>query len=219
MCDGFGLAQFLKTMAEMIGGAHVPSIQPVWQREIFNARNPPRITCSHLEFEDVPLVSPISECSNIIRTKKEEMEKLGLPLGYYGNAFAYPAVMSKAEVLCKSSLGDVVELIKKAKEQVNVEYMKSVADLMVIRGRPRFSELGNFIVSDNTRLGFDQIDFGWGLPRFTGAATCFSMIISCLVSLEKEGEKGISVAIAFPTELAVQTFQREIDRFKITSSL
>ncbi|XP_030501838.2 alcohol acyl transferase 1 allele RGa isoform X2 [Cannabis sativa] len=286
MCDGFGLAQFLKTMAEMIGGAHVPSIQPVWQREIFNARNPPRITCSHLEFEDVPLVSPISECSNMlldpnnhiqrpfffslykisslrkqlpphlaktcsrfdllaaclwkcrtialnlnknevvrfscltsIRTKKEEMEKLGLPLGYYGNAFAYPAVMSKAEVLCKSSLGDVVELIKKAKEQVNVEYMKSVADLMVIRGRPRFSELGNFIVSDNTRLGFDQIDFGWGLPRFAGAATCFSMIISCLVSLEQEGEKGISVAIAFPTELAAQTFQREIDRFKITSSL
>ncbi|XP_030500309.2 alcohol acyl transferase 1 allele RGa [Cannabis sativa] len=299
MCDGFGLAQFLNTMAEMIRGAHVPSIQPVWQRDIFNARNPPRITCSHLEFEDVPLVSPISECSNMvldpnnhiqrpfffslyqinslrkqlpphlaktcsrfdlltaclwkcrtialnlnknevvrfscltsIRRKKEEMEKLGLPLGYYGNTFAYPAAMSKAEVLCKSSLGDVVELIKKAKDQVNVEYMKSVADLMVIRGRPRFTEPGNFIVSDNTRLGFDQLDFGWGLPKFGGVATCFSSI-SFLVSVEKEGEKGIAVAIAFPTELALQTFQREIDQnmntqqlnhdifdcFKITSSL
>lgn len=50
--DSLGLVQFLNTVAEMASGASAPSRQPVWQREIYNARDPPRITCVHHEYEE-----------------------------------------------------------------------------------------------------------------------------------------------------------------------
>ncbi|KAJ0084744.1 hypothetical protein Patl1_29404 [Pistacia atlantica] len=53
ICDGFGFVQFLKAVEEMTNGANSPSLTPVWQREILNARDPPRITRIHHEFEPV----------------------------------------------------------------------------------------------------------------------------------------------------------------------
>ena len=300
MCDAFGLLQFLNTMTEMARGALVPSIPPVWQREILNARNPPRLTCTHQEFQEVPLENstPYSKLSNMtwdpndvvqqsfffgpnqiralrkhlpphlaknstrfevltaclwkcrtlalnlnaddvvrvscittIRGKKNHSGQLLLPLGYYGNGFAFPAAVSKAGVLTESSLGYAVELVKKAKAQVNKEYMKSVADLMVIRGRPRYIEPGNFIVSDLSRASFGEINFGWGLPEYGGLATAMSLIISFYASFENEGEKGVVVPICLPTALAMERFQQELKKmtdepnvydikcFKIRSSL
>ncbi|CAK8544735.1 unnamed protein product [Lathyrus sativus] len=53
MVDGTGIKQFMDAWAEMARGAHQPSIQPVWRREILMARDPPRITCNHREYEQV----------------------------------------------------------------------------------------------------------------------------------------------------------------------
>ena len=276
MCDAFGLAQFLTAITEMARGATVPSIPPVWQREILNARNPPRITCPHQEYQDVRLETTRSKGSNtnmvldpnnvvqrsfffgsnhisairkhlpphvaknssrfdlltaclwkcrtlalnlnpddVVRvsclTNIRRNGNLRLPLGYYGNAFAYPAAVSKAGVLCESSLGYAVELVKAAKAQVNEEYMKSVADLMVINGRPRFIESGNFLVSDTSRGRLDEIDFGWGLPEYSGPAMAMSLI-SFYVSFENEGERGLVVPICLPSALAMARFQQELKK-------
>ncbi|KAG4928890.1 hypothetical protein JHK85_055376 [Glycine max] len=54
MSDGAGLSQFMNTCAEMARGVKSPSIAPVWRRELLMARDPPRITCNHREFEHVP---------------------------------------------------------------------------------------------------------------------------------------------------------------------
>lgn len=53
MGDAAGLKQFMNAWAEMARGAHQPSIQPVWHREILMARDPPRITCNHREYEQI----------------------------------------------------------------------------------------------------------------------------------------------------------------------
>ncbi|GMY07717.1 benzyl alcohol O-benzoyltransferase-like [Fagus crenata] len=53
MCDAPGLVQFMNAVAEMAQGANAPSIQPVWQRELLIARNPPRVTCTHHEFDEM----------------------------------------------------------------------------------------------------------------------------------------------------------------------
>ncbi|KAK9668798.1 hypothetical protein RND81_13G087400 [Saponaria officinalis] len=53
MADAPGLAQFLNAVAELARGADVPSVLPVWERHRFAARNPPRVTCVHREYEDV----------------------------------------------------------------------------------------------------------------------------------------------------------------------
>ncbi|KAL6204257.1 hypothetical protein ACLB2K_021525 [Fragaria x ananassa] len=202
MCDAPGLVQFLNTVGEMAQGKDAPSIPPVWKREVLNARDPPRITCTHHEYEETidysdpssaatatmveqsfyfgpkemkalkkHLPLHLSACSTFdlmtsclwkCRTAALELHpkqvvrvsclvnargkgnNLHLPLGYYGNAFAYPAAVSEVKQLCESPLGYAVELVMKAKAEVNEEYMRSVADLMVLRGRPPYTSAGNF---------------------------------------------------------------------------
>ena len=53
MSDGPGLVQFLDAISEMAQGLSVPSLLPIWQRELLNARNPPRITRIHHEYQEV----------------------------------------------------------------------------------------------------------------------------------------------------------------------
>ncbi|KAB5529690.1 hypothetical protein DKX38_019771 [Salix brachista] len=53
MSDGSGLAQFLTAVGEMARGATAPSVPAVWERYVLNARNPPRVTCTHREYEEV----------------------------------------------------------------------------------------------------------------------------------------------------------------------
>ncbi|AES82606.1 benzyl alcohol O-benzoyltransferase [Medicago truncatula] len=59
--DAAGLRQFMTAWAEMARGAHRPSIQPVWNREILMARDPPRITCNHLEYKQIFSPNTIKE--------------------------------------------------------------------------------------------------------------------------------------------------------------
>nr|GMC80876.1 mitochondrial carnitine/acylcarnitine carrier-like protein [Ipomoea batatas] len=77
--------------------------------------------------------------------------------GYYGNAFVSVAAVTTAELLCTRPVGYAAELIREAKNSVNEDYIKSVADLMVLKGRPKWSVLRNFLIADNTRLGLDEM--------------------------------------------------------------
>ncbi|XP_061356734.1 benzyl alcohol O-benzoyltransferase-like isoform X2 [Gastrolobium bilobum] len=54
MSDAAGLVQFMTALGEIARGMHKPSILPVWCREILNARDPPRVTCTHREYEQIP---------------------------------------------------------------------------------------------------------------------------------------------------------------------
>ncbi|KAE8677347.1 Benzyl alcohol O-benzoyltransferase [Hibiscus syriacus] len=51
MSDAVGLIQFMSTMGEIARGAVTPSIPPVWERHLLNARNPPVVTCEHHEYD------------------------------------------------------------------------------------------------------------------------------------------------------------------------
>ena len=99
-----------------------------------------------------------------------------LPPGYYGNVFVTPTSITKAGMLCKNPLEFAIRLVKKAKVEMSQDYIKSVADLMVIKGRPLFTQLGNYIVSDVTRAGFEEVDFGWGKPVYGGVARALPII-------------------------------------------
>jgi hypothetical protein len=66
----------------------------------------------------------------------------GTPEGYYGNvrAFASPvAVAIRAASSAPSPVSYAVEPVRRAKGEVNMERVRSVADLMALRGRPIFS--------------------------------------------------------------------------------
>ncbi|KAI3847147.1 hypothetical protein MKW92_009471 [Papaver armeniacum] len=54
MSDAKGLVQFMAALGEISRGAVLPSIIPVWQRHVLNARDPPQPTFSHHEYDVVP---------------------------------------------------------------------------------------------------------------------------------------------------------------------
>ncbi|XP_048320057.1 alcohol acyl transferase 1 allele GSd-like [Ziziphus jujuba] len=278
MCDGSGLCLFMNTLAEMAKGAQHPTIPPVWERELLNARNPPRITRIHHEFpqettddhreldDDLDLTNMVqfpfflnsnqirvirnhlpphlrSNCtrfelitaclwrcrtlalnldpeevvqiSGVVNGRGKNSNKgLNLPVGYYGNAFAYPSAVSKAGILCRNPLGYAVELVKKAKSEMDEEYIRSVADLMVIRGRPPFKiTKRHLVVSDLTRSGLDKIDFGWGLPRHAGVAMGFPPI-SFFMNYKVGGEDGVVMPIWLPL-FSVERFRQEVKKMTI----
>ncbi|CAK7333787.1 unnamed protein product [Dovyalis caffra] len=274
MSDAQGIVQFLTTLGEMASGVSAPSIPPVWERHVFNARDPPRITCSHPEYDEVPdtkgTMIPLHEMvhrsfffgpSEISAIRKlvppdlshgsttfeiltaflwkyrtiavqpeasEEMRLMctvnargkynlvELPAGYYGNSFVVPAAVAAAGELSRNPLGYALELVRKAKENVTEEYIRSVASLMVIRGRPHITVVRAFVVSDLRRAGFQEVDFGWGKAVYAGAARGGGGAIPGVISFynaftNEKGENGTLVLICLP-ETAMERFVNELDR-------
>ncbi|CAN0830092.1 Benzyl alcohol O-benzoyltransferase [Linum grandiflorum] len=54
MSDASGLVQFMSAVGEIARGKTSPSVPPVWARHVLNARSPPRVTCTHREYEKIP---------------------------------------------------------------------------------------------------------------------------------------------------------------------
>ncbi|KAL2544394.1 HXXXD-type acyl-transferase family protein [Forsythia ovata] len=57
---------------------------------------------------------------------------LNIPTGYYGNGFTSPVALSVARIMCTSPLSYAIQLIQNANAQQSEEYIKSVADLLVL---------------------------------------------------------------------------------------
>ncbi|RHN78451.1 putative benzyl alcohol O-benzoyltransferase [Medicago truncatula] len=54
LSDASGMLQFLSALGEISRGMSKPSISPVWSRELLNARDPPRVTYNHREYDPEP---------------------------------------------------------------------------------------------------------------------------------------------------------------------
>ncbi|KNA04426.1 hypothetical protein SOVF_199920 [Spinacia oleracea] len=134
-----------------------------------------------------------------------------LAKGYYGNACAFPAVCAKAGDICNNKVEYILELIRKAKNEVNEEYMRSIMDLMVTKDRPHFSVHQSYVVSDLRHLGFADVDFGWGKPVFGGPGSNGSVPdASFFISFKNiKGETMIMVPISLPVH-AMDVFVKEL---------
>ncbi|KAL8259725.1 hypothetical protein R6Q59_027678 [Mikania micrantha] len=267
--DAQGLVQFLTALSEIAQGATAPSTLPVWRRELLFARDPPRVTCTHHEYDElaetnkdnlfasdnmnqktfffgssevsalrrfVPLnlkncstfeviIASIWRCRTIALQldPKEETRvicfvnaksklKSIFPKGYYGNTFAYPTAISTVGDLCNKPLGHAIGLLRKTKESVTEEYMRSFVDLTVIKGRPLFTLAQSYFVSDVTRAGFDVLDFGWGKPAYGGPAEGGTSLRSFYMPFRNhKGESGIMISI-YLDSVVMERFVKELNK-------
>ncbi|CAL0303244.1 unnamed protein product [Lupinus luteus] len=271
MSDAASLVQFMTAIGEIAQGASEPSILPVWRRELLNARDPPRVTFAHREYELVPdtkgTIIPLDDmahrsfffgpsevaairrlipphqrhCSNYdiltaclwrcrtIALKPDNNEEVRiicivnsrpkfnppLPRGYYGNAFAFPVAVTTAGKLTENPLPYAIELVRRAKADVTEEYMHSVADLMVTKNRPHFTVVRSYLVSDVTRAGFDEVEFGWGKAVYGGPAKGGVGAIPGVASFyipfkNAKGENGLVIPICLPSH-AMERFVKELN--------
>ncbi|XP_047318550.1 benzyl alcohol O-benzoyltransferase-like [Impatiens glandulifera] len=271
MCDQIGIVQFLIAVGELARGKSL-SVPPVWERKLLSARDPPRVTFTHHEYDELvdggaPLEDLVHRSfffgSSEIETLRRLVpspEQLGrrctsfdlmtaciwrcrtialglepnedvrvlctvnarnkykppLPTGYYGNAIGFPAALSTAGMLCKEPLGYALKLVLEAKEDVTEEYMKSTADLMVLRGRPPFTGTRTFSISDLRRVGFRDVDFGWGKAGYGGVAKSGIGVKPRLFDFYVSGKNdkdqdGALLLISLPPT-AMKVFEEELQR-------
>ena len=138
-----------------------------------------------------------------------------LPEGFYGNAISFSCAKTTAGELANKPLSFAVKLINEAKTAVNDEYMRSVIDLMELKGRLQCTVVGSFFVSDLTKIGFRDVDFGWGRPAYGGPAEGGVGVVPGLSSFfmpyqNRSGVKGIVVPVCLPSA-AMKRFQVEIN--------
>lgn len=263
--DGTGIMQLMNAVGEMGRGFDTPSILPVWDRERLTAREFPKVSFPHPEYDQhkvdhhangeanlvqksflfgptelaalsrhVPHIKQFStfeilsaslwRCRTIALGLDPQDEvrllfavnartKFNPPLakGYYGNACAFPAVCARAGDICQNKVGHILELIRKAKNEVNEEYMRSTMDLMVIKDRPHFTVYQTYVVSDLRHIGFADVDFGWGKPLFGGPASNGSIPdASFFISFKnKKEETVVMVPISLPMPV-MDVFVKEL---------
>ncbi|GMJ11313.1 hypothetical protein like AT5G17540 [Hibiscus trionum] len=270
MSDGPGLKQFVSTVAAMARGEATHLIPPVWERHLLDAPNPPRVTFTHHEYDEVEAAATTTTTSlssdNLVQRSfffgpaevsllrrllplhlrhcskfelltaflwrcrslainlhpDQEVRMLcvvsarskiepPLPQGYYGNSAVFPTALTTVKNLGTNPLGYAVELVKQAKARLTEEYVKSVAALMVIRGKQLHfpNVIGSLIISDLTKLGLEDVDFGWGKAVFAGTAKAVGVMCFFVQAKNKKGEVGTSVAICLPAP-AMERFAKEL---------
>ncbi|BAS93320.1 benzyl alcohol O-benzoyltransferase [Oryza sativa Japonica Group] len=135
-----------------------------------------------------------------------------VPRGYYGNAIVFASASAPAGELCGRPLGHALRLLVEAKARAWEDgYVQSVASFNAARRRPAFPKgARTYFISDMTRAGMTDIDFGWGKPVYGGPATTMLATFH-LQGRNEAGEAGIVVPISLPSPVMERLIQ-EVDK-------
>ncbi|KAI3462214.1 hypothetical protein Pfo_018877 [Paulownia fortunei] len=125
-----------------------------------------------------------------------------LPDEYYGNAFALPTAITTVENLSKNPLHYALELVRKTIAVVIEEYMKSVADLMVIRGQPHFTMMQTYVVSDAKAA--------YGGPAKGDVTAIPDLTIFCIPIKNNKGDNRIVVPIILQVKV-MEVLEKQLE--------
>ncbi|CAO2161304.1 unnamed protein product [Urochloa humidicola] len=109
--------------------------------------------------------------------------------GFYGNCYYIMRVSAPAGKVAGSSVTEVVKIIKDGKRRMPAEFARWAAGEMGAGAGGEggvdpyqiTSDYRTLLVSDWTRLGFAEVDYGWGPPAHVVPLTNLDYIATCIL--------------------------------------
>uniref|UniRef100_A0A0E0JEV4 Uncharacterized protein n=1 Tax=Oryza punctata TaxID=4537 RepID=A0A0E0JEV4_ORYPU len=167
VADGPGAAQFMAAVGELARGADGVPVEPVWGRDAIP--DPATAVIGSLPF-----------AMNARPLLHATLPRGGA--GFYGNCYYIMRVSAPAGKVASSSVTEVVKIIKDGKRRMPSEFSRWAAGDMA-GGDPYqiTSDYRTLLVSDWTRLGFAEVDYGWGPPAHVVPLTNLDYIATCIL--------------------------------------
>ncbi|WOL14020.1 3'-N-debenzoyl-2'-deoxytaxol N-benzoyltransferase-like [Canna indica] len=101
--------------------------------------------------------------------------------GYYGNCYYLMKVTATSEKIANSSVVEIVKMIKDAKKKLPLEFTKWAKGELKEDPYQLTSSYSSLLVSDWTRLGFAEVDYGWGNPVHVVPLSNCDYIATCIL--------------------------------------
>ncbi|CAH1446506.1 unnamed protein product [Lactuca virosa] len=122
--------------------------------------------------------------------------RLGLPPSYAGNAVLSAYASARCKEIEEGPLSKLVEMVTEGTKRMTGEYAQSVIDWgEVNKGFPN----GEFLISSWWRLGFADVEYPWGKPRYSCPVVYHRKdIILLFPDIIGESNNEVNVLVALP---------------------
>ncbi|CAI8613567.1 unnamed protein product [Vicia faba] len=130
-----------------------------------------------------------------------------LPKGYIGNAILTAYATMKYEELKECEFSRLVEMVGEGSRRMNDEYARSIIDWgELYNGFPN----GEVLVSSWWRLGFEEVKYPWGKPKYSCPVVYRNKDIILLFppfhGSTEGGDDGVNIILALPPK-EMENFQ------------
>ncbi|KAF8393898.1 hypothetical protein HHK36_020098 [Tetracentron sinense] len=133
-----------------------------------------------------------------------------LPPSYTGNAVLTAYAAASRRDLEESSFSELVGMVSQGAARMTDEYARSVIDWGELnKGFPN----GDVLVSSWWRLGFTEVEYPWGRPKYSCPVVYHRKdIILLFPDIEGVGDKGVNLLVALPSK-EMEKFQALFNKF------
>ncbi|KAL1223113.1 Acyltransferase GLAUCE [Cardamine amara subsp. amara] len=120
-----------------------------------------------------------------------------LPSSYTGNAVLTAYAKAKCKALLEEPFGRIVEMVGEGAKRITDEYARSAIDWgELYKGFPH----GEVLVSSWWKLGFSEVEYPWGKPKYSCPVVYHRKDIVLLFPDIEGDSKGVYVLAALPTK-------------------
>ncbi|KAJ8478293.1 hypothetical protein OPV22_022020 [Ensete ventricosum] len=134
--------------------------------------------------------------------------------GFYGNCVYPMGIKANARTIAGSSPVEVIELIRAAKERMPAMFLDWVMGVAEDDPYEVPLEYGTLVVSDWSRVGFSEVNYGWGEPIHVGALNDdHNFIPSCIYLQPSKPKQAVRLMTRCVHKEHVPAFTEEMKQF------